>query len=326
MITMKITERLSPVFTQKQYLSDGGLETTLIFQRGISLNHFAAFELLRTEDGKRSLAEYYKPYLSLAEKYRFGFVIESPTWRANCDWGIKLGYTHDELFALNKQSIKFMRELTRPFSQSLPHVLISGNIGPRGDGYKADARMTAEQAMVYHTEQVKAFALADADLVTAVTITYSDEAIGIINAARSLNLPIVISFTVETDGRLPSGELLHEAIDRTDRETNQYAEHYMINCAHPQHFLHTFNAGGDWKKRVCGLRANASLKSHAELDESDTLDAGDKCLLAEGYTQLFHLLPSLKVIGGCCGTDHSHLDEICKTLEKHMAPEVAFGR
>src|SRR5688572_9860189 len=184
---MKITDHLSPVFKQKQYLTDGGLETTLIFQKGIPLNHFAAFELLRTEDGKRSLEEYYKPYLSLADTYGLGFVIESPTWRANSDWGVKLGYTHDELFALNKQSIKFMRELARPFSSSLRHILVSGNIGPRGDGYKADLRMTAEQAKAYHTEQVKAFALADADLVTAVTITYSDEAIGIINAARSFS-------------------------------------------------------------------------------------------------------------------------------------------
>jgi S-methylmethionine-dependent homocysteine/selenocysteine methylase len=308
----------SPVFKQKHYLSDGGLETALIFHKGIPLNHFAAFELLRNEEGKKALEEYYNPYLSLAEKYGLGFVMESPTWRGSCDWGVKLGYTHDELFALNKQSIKFIREVAGPFSQSLPHIIISGNIGPRGDGYKADIQMTAEQAKVYHLEQVKAFALADADMVTALTITYSDEAIGIVHAARSFNLPVVISFTVGTDGKLPGGELLQQAIDRTDKATNHYAEHYMINCAHPQHFLPTLHTNGEWKRRICGIRANASLRSHAELDGSDTLDTGDKCLLADGYTQLFHLLPSLKVIGGCCGTDNSHMDEICKKLEKHL--------
>ncbi len=305
----------SVVFPEKHYLTDGGLETTLIFHKGITLHSFAAFELLRTEEGKNAFREYYQPYLALAEKYNLGFVMESPTWRASSDWGFKLGYTHDELFALNKQSIKLMRELAQPFSQSLPHIIISGNIGPRGDGYKAENQMTAEQARAYHLEQIKAFVQADADVVTAVTINYIDEAIGIIQAARSFHLPVVISFTVETDGRLPGGELLQEAIEITDRETDFYAEHYMINCAHPQHFMHQLDNNGNWKIRIRGIRANASLKSHAELDESDTLDAGDKCQLAEGYMQLFQLLPELKVIGGCCGTDHTHMEEICKTLE-----------
>lgn len=306
------------VFSQKYYLTDGGLETTLIFNNGIPLNHFAAFELLGNEEGKKVVSSYYEPYLLLAKKYKLGFVIESPTWRASSDWGFKMGYTHDELFALNKQSIKFIRELTLPYAQSLPHIIVSGNIGPRGDGYKADMQMSAEQAMVYHLEQVKAFALADADVVTAVTITYSDEAIGIIKAAQSFHLPVVISFTVEVDGKLPGGESLQQAIERTDKETNYYAAHYMINCAHPQHFAHTLYTNEAWKKRIGGIRANASLKSHAELDESNTLDAGDKHLLANGYLQLFNLLPSLKVVGGCCGTDHSHIGEICKTVEKYL--------
>jgi S-methylmethionine-dependent homocysteine/selenocysteine methylase len=315
---MKVVNHSSSVFKQKQYLTDGGLETTLIFHKGIPLNYFAAFELLGNEERKKALAEYYLPYLLLAQKYKLGFVIESPTWRASSDWGFKLGYTHDELFALNRQSIKFIRELALPFSQSLPHILVSGNIGPRGDGYKADMKMTAAEATAYHLEQVKAFALADVDVVTAVTITYSDEAIGIINAAQSFNLPVVISFTVETDGKLPSGESLQQAIDKTDKETNYYAQHFMINCAHPQHFLPALHTADGWKKRIGGIRANASLKSHAELDESDTIDTGDKCLLADGYVELFNLLPSLKVIGGCCGTDHSHMEEICKALEKHF--------
>ncbi len=316
---MTLTKRSSPVFNQGLYLTDGGLETTLIFQKGITLNHFAAFELMRHEKGKKALADYYKPYLELAEKYNLGFVLESPTWRASCDWGIKLGYTHDELFALNKQSIKFMRELAQPFGKTVWPIIVSGNNGPRGDGYKADVRMTSDQAKVYHMEQVKAFALADADLVSAITITYSDEAIGIIKAASAFGMPVVISFTVETDGRLPSGETLREAIERTDNETESYAEHYMINCAHPQHFLHSFQPQGNWLNRIRGIRANASTKCHAELDESDTLDPGDKCLLANGYNQLFDSLPSLKVIGGCCGTDHSHIEEICKALESRVA-------
>jgi S-methylmethionine-dependent homocysteine/selenocysteine methylase len=318
---MERANNLSTVFTQRYYLTDGGLETTLIFHQGISLNYFAAFELLRNEEGRKVLEEYYKSYLLLAQQYRLGFVMETPTWRASSDWGFKLGYTHDELFALNKQSVRFMRELSQPFRDSLPQVIVSGNIGPRGDGYKADVRMTAEEAKVYHLEQVKSFALADADIVTAATLSYSDEAIGITLAAKSFSLPVVISFTVETNGTLPGGESLQEAIERTDEETRNYPQHYMINCAHPQHFLHTLDNSEDWKRRIAGIRANASLKSHAELDGSDSLDAGDKNLLADGYAQLFRLLPELKVIGGCCGTDHSHIAEICESVKMKLTTE-----
>jgi len=240
----------SSIFQHPYCLTDGGLETTLIFLRDILPNYFAAFELLQQEDRKKALEEYYLPYLRLAEKYNLAFILETPTWRANADWGFKLGYTPDELFAVNKQSVKFIRELAQPFSYTLPQIIFSGNIGPRGDGYKAENIMNAEQAKVYHFDQVNAFALADADIITAATINYSDEAIGIINAARLFQLPVVISFTVETDGKLPGGESLQEAIEKTDKETNRYAEHFMINCAHPQHFLHVLQTDKEWKLRL----------------------------------------------------------------------------
>jgi len=306
------------LFTHPHYLTDGGLETTLVFHRGIQLNHFAAFELLTHDEGMAELGKYYLPYLKLASKYNLPFVVESPTWRANSDWGFKLGYTHDELFALNKESIKLIRRLAGPFEGLLPQIVYSGNIGPRGDGYKVENAMNTEEAKLYHLDQVKAFALADADVVTAATLNYSNEAIGIINAARSFGLPVVISFTVETNGALPNGESLQHAIERTDRETGNYPEHYMVNCAHPRHFLDVLKKNESWKMRIGGVRANASLKSHAELDQSDTLDEGDKRLLSEGYKKLFQSLPKLQVIGGCCGTNHDHLEKICKATEHHF--------
>lgn len=261
---------LNQVFKENFYLSD---------------NYFPAIDLLRNETGKNELEEYYRPYLKLAEKYQLGFVIESPTWRASADWGFKLGYSHDELFALNKYSIKFVRELSGSFS-SLSHVVVSGNIGPRGDGYRADFLMTPEQSKAYHLDQVKAFAMADADIITASMLNYSNEAIGIVNAARSFGLPVVISFAVETDGRLPGRETLREAIERVDDLTEYYTGHFMINCEHPQLFIKQFYEDSNWKWRIAGIRSNGSLKSHAEL---------------------LTLFPSLKAIG----MEHTHLEEIC---------------
>lgn len=302
------------VFSEKLYLTDGGLETSLIYHQGIALNHFAAFELVNTGKGRKALEDYYRPYLELAERYQTGYILETPTWRANPDWGYKLGYSLDELTAINKNSVKLMRGFAESFGTSIPQLCISGNIGPRGDGYVAGDRMTIAEAENYHEHQIKSFALADVDVVSAITITYVNEAVGLVRAAAKFKLPIVISFTVETDGRLPDGETLKDAIEKTDEWTDGYVSHFMINCAHPNHFADKLDASEAWKERIKGIRANASNKSHEELDASDELDAGDKYALAIDYELLSRKLPNLMVYGGCCGTDHSHMEEICQRI------------
>jgi len=171
--------------------------------------------------------------------------------------------------------------------------------------------MTAEQAQRYHEAQVATFADTAADLVSALTLTYAAEAVGVARAARDTGIPSVISFTVETDGRLPSGQSLREAIEEVDDRTQESVAYFMINCAHPTHFAQVFDEDGGWRNRIRGLRANASEKSHAELDEAEELDAGDPAALAGHYRELQKRLPSLNVVGGCCGTSHRHVEEIC---------------
>ncbi len=296
------------------YLSDGGLETTLIFHQGIQLNHFASFELLKSESGKDALREYYIPYLDLALNRELHFIMESPTWRANSDWARLLGYDENELKEINREAIRLICDLVHEHVIPSERVLISGNMGPRGDGYKAENCMTAEEAMQYHLPQIECFDEESVDLITAMTLTYSDEAIGIVRAAQMHKLPVVISFTVETNGLLPNMESLKEAIQKTDAATETYVSHFMINCAHPDHFKHMLSQGEEWIRRIKGIRANASTLSHAELDGSETLDSGDKDLLADGYKKLQAILPELQVIGGCCGTDHSHMEALCDKL------------
>lgn len=311
----------STTFKNQLYLSDGGLETTLIFQQGVTLNHFAAFELLNNETGKQALRKYYIPYLQLAERYGVSFILETPTWRANPDWAAKLGYSREQLIVLNKQAVDFVKGLGKEFESKELQILISGTIGPRGDGYKVENVMTPEESQSYHGLQVEAFVSEGVNLIEAVTMNYSDEAIGVVKAAESASIPVVISFTVETNGKLPNGEPLKDAIEKTDKSTGNYAEYFMINCAHPEHFIHVLEDTGSWKQRIKGIRANASTKSHAELDESVNLDPGDKKVLAQGYLQLRSLLPELKVVGGCCGTDHGHVQQICEALlAEHGSP------
>jgi S-methylmethionine-dependent homocysteine/selenocysteine methylase len=284
-------------------LTDGGIETVLIFDEGIELPCFAAFDLLRTAEGTEALRAYYEPYLEIAREHGLPFVLSAPTWRSSPDWGRELGYAPEQLAAANRRAVELMHEI-RAANPDL-ELTVDAVIGPRGDGYAVDQVMTAAEAEAYHAVQIAA--LTGADTLTALTLTYADEAIGIVRAARKAGLPVIVSFTVETDGRLPGGESLREAIERTDREG---PESFMVNCAHPEHFARVLD--GDWANRIRGLRANASRKSHAELDEADTLDTGDPIDLAARYAELRAKLPHLELVGGCCGTDHRHIAAIAE--------------
>lgn len=299
------------------YLSDGGLETTLIFHEGIELNYGAAFELLLDAEGKSKLQKYFREYLDMARNYQANFILESPTWRANPEWCYKLGYSIQELREINIEAVQFLKKLKKEYESGYGHILISGCIGPRGDGYQSGKMMPVEEAEKYHLPQIEALAFAEADMVSAFTLNYSDEAVGIAKAAKKAGIPAVISFTLETDGRLPTGETLQSAIEKVDNYTGFYPVYYMINCAHPEHFKNILNNQGEWKYRIAAIRANASQKSHAELDESEVLDTGNCNHLAEGYAELKLLLPELKVIGGCCGTDLSHIKAIADKLLKN---------
>jgi S-methylmethionine-dependent homocysteine/selenocysteine methylase len=293
------------------YVTDGGLETTLVFRDGIDLPDFAAFPLLDTESGRASLTDYYTSYLDIAARLELGMVLDTPTWRANLDWGARLGYDPVALADVNRRAVEFVHRLATA-SPSVP-TLTSGVIGPRGDGYVVGATMSASEAAAYHGLQARSFAEAGADLISAITMTYSDEAIGVARAATAVALPVVISFTVETDGVLPSGETIAEAITRVDEATDGSPAYYMINCAHPTHFTSAIDPDSRWAQRIRGIRANASRLSHAELDESIELDRGDIEELAALYDELSSHL-DLCVVGGCCGTDDEHVAAIASAI------------
>ena len=306
-------ERL-PQLDGDLFLTDGGIETTLIFNDCFELPHFAAFDLLKHRDGQAALRKYFRTYAVIARQYSVGFVLESATWRASPDWAVKLGYSRDELRAANRQAVAMLHEIREEFDSEGTPMVISGCIGPRGDGYNPASFMNEAEAENYHRFQAEVFGDADADMITAITMTYPEEAIGVVRAGQEVGMPVVISFTVETDGRLPNGQSLRDAMAQVDSATGQGPVYYMINCAHPSHFDHMLDGAGSWRSRIRGLRANASTKSHKELDEATTLDAGDPVDLAHRYRALKTTLTELTVVGGCCGTDQRHVEAICQAL------------
>ncbi|XWN32937.1 MAG: homocysteine S-methyltransferase family protein [Devosia sp.] len=300
-----------PQMGQTYLLTDGGIETTLLFHDGLDLPLFAAFSLLKSAEGRRALRRYYGRYIAIARERGTGFILDSATWRASRDWGDRLGYSAGELADANRAAVAMLFELRETFEAREPFV-ISGNIGPRGDGYAPDAVMTPVEAADYHGEQLATLSDAGVDMISAITMTHAEEAAGIARACVKAGVPLALAFTVETDGRLPSGQPLAEAIREVDADPCGGPAYYMINCAHPDHFRSVIEPGADWVGRIRGLRANASRLSHAELDEADVLDAGDPHELARDHQGLLSLMPNLRVFGGCCGTDHRHVDAIAE--------------
>lgn len=304
------------------FLTDGGLETTLIFHDGWQLPMFESFVLIESARGRAALEAYFDRYLPLAQEHRTGFVLESPTWRANPDWALKAGIGRDRLAAMNRDLIALMVGIRSRYEMAAGPIVISGCVGPRGDGYDAGRPMGVDEAEAYHGWQICILADTAADLVSAITMTNVPEAIGIARAARAADLPSVISFTLETDGRLPAGDMLGEAIEAVDAATGGAPAYYMINCAHPMHFERVLAEGGAWTRRLAGLRANASRKSHAELDEATELDSGDPEELGRAYAAIRRRLPQIRVLGGCCGTDHRHVAAIGASCA-HMGANAA---
>jgi S-methylmethionine-dependent homocysteine/selenocysteine methylase len=297
--------------TNRPYLGDGGMETDLIFNYGVDLPHFSSFVLLSSDEGREALRRYFEDYFEIAKASNRGFLVSTTTWRANAGWADRHVLTLEQLKEVNRLAVDFAKQL-RSEQQAEGWALIDGAVGPAGDGYAPHQLYLPEEAEALHTPQMEAFAEAGVDMAIAYTMTHPGEAIGVVRAARAAQVPVGISFTVETDGRLPIGMEIWEAIDEVESSTSGAPLFYGINCAHPTHFMDKLD--GAWTGRVGLVRANASCKSHAELDESTELDAGDPEEFGHQYAELFERLPNLRVVDGCCGSDHTHIREIVANI------------
>lgn len=300
-----------PQLGDEPLLTDGGMETVLLFHMGIDLPHFASFPVLREETGRTLLSRYNDEFVALAERHGVGLELCSATWRASPDWVERIEGSRDATAGVNREAIDFLAAYRDQQSTTGP-LPINGAVGPRGDGYVADNRMTADEAADYHRTQLEALAGTEADLITAFTLNYAEEAIGVARAAAAAGIPAAISFTVETDGRLPTGQSLGEAIQQVDEATGASPVYYLINCAHPTHFEGALDLDAPWIGRLRGLRANASMLSHAELEEATELDEGDPADLGARIGGLKSKMPQLSVLGGCCGTDIRHVAAIAE--------------
>ncbi len=303
-----------PQLSGQLFLTDAGVETDLIFNKGIEIREFAAHTLLPDPVGRAALAEYFRGFLRLARDQGTGFILDAPTWKAHPHWSADLGEDEHDLRTANHEAVAFVARLRDEFAgQGFGPILLNAPIGPRGDAYAPGGTISIAEARDYHAAQLGWLAETEVDMVTATTHTSGDEAAGFSKAAAEAWLRHVISFTVETDGRLPTGETLAEAIRKVDDAASGAPAYYMVNCAHPDHFFGKLE-DRDWARRIRGVRCNASRCSHAELDAAPELDDGDPAELGAQYAGIRGRLPWLNVFGGCCGSDLRHVTEIAKAV------------
>ena len=302
-----------PQLSGDTYLTDAGVETDLIFNHKIEIREFAAFTLLPSPEGRAALTRYFEGFLALAREQRAGFILDSVTWKAHGHWAKSLGMTTAELRAANEDAIQFIADLRERFAGNAKPIVLNAVVGPRGDAYRPEVAIGMDEAQQYFAEQLGWLAATEADMVSAITFNQASEAAGLVRATRAVGMPVVVSFTVETNGALPTGQSVADAIAQVDAATDNYPAYYMINCAHPDHFVGALPDEG-WARRIRGVRANASRKSHAELDASTSLDAGNAEELADQYRQLARRMSWLNVFGGCCGTDLRHVTAIARGL------------
>jgi homocysteine S-methyltransferase len=313
-----VDTRIRDLLGRHTFLTNAGTETYLVFQQGVDLPEFCAFVVHEDEESWAELERnHLDPIFRAAAENRCGLMLDALVWRAQPDFVAKLGRAPEELGPINERAVSRTRASVDRWRRANGHsaetfpVLIAADIGPRGDGYRVEnSEVTSDAAREYHRAQIEALAAARVDVVCALTMTTAAESIGIVEAATACELPTIVSPTVETDGRLPDKRPLKSFIEDVDRATEGAPLFYMVNCAHPTHLFPCLEAaratGESWLSRFRGFRANASAKSHGELDNSTELDRGDVQELAEQMATI-QAAYGLRVIGGCCGTDHEHL-------------------
>ena len=294
----------------KTFITEGGVETHMQYKRGHELRHFCLFDLMNDPKAVADLRAYHEGIIEVALKHKTGAVLDGIHYRSSRDWGELLGYSTEGLEDIVVQGIEFYKDLAREFATDDSPMPVSGVVGPRGDAYSVGKVMNATESEDYHSEQVETMRNAGADMITALTFSQVEEAIGVVRAAQSTGIPVVVSFTLGADGNLKIGSSFGDAIEAVDKATDSGPIYYMINCTHPVDFAPAFETPGDWTNRLGGFRPNASSLDHGVLCSLGHLEEGDPVELGQQMAGMARRFPHLNVWGGCCGTDYDHIDAI----------------
>ncbi len=312
-MTAQLTRRL-PNTSDTLFLTEAGIETTLMYKKGWELNHFCLFELLQHDRFVADVRTYHARIIEVALKHKTGHILDGLHYRASPDWGALLGMPAQQLADLTAKGLDIYTDLSREYATEDTPIPVGCCIGPRGDAYDAKLLMTADQAEEYHSVQIETAKVAGVDFVSALTFNHIEEAVGVTRAAQAAGIPIIVSFSLNQKATLKTGPTLGEAIMAVEMQTDNAPLFYMINCNHPIDFSPALENPGNWIGRLQGIRPNASSLDHGMLCQLGHLEEGDPVELGQQMGDLAHRFPQLNVFGGCCGTDWEHLEQVAKNV------------
>jgi len=298
------------------FLTEGGIETEIIYKHGFELPEFAMFTLLENPRAVGVMRDMFRRQLDVAAEFAMSVLLTGLDYRASPDWGARLGYSQHGLAEINIRAIEFLREIASEYHEQIPRILIGGIIGPRGDAYQLNKTITSVEAEDYHAVQLATLKAAKVDFACALTFNNTPEAIGVARAATTIGVPLTVSLTVNSNGRLKSGPTVAEAVKSIDAEAGKSAPaFYMLNCSHPVEFEPALTEGA-WLERLRGFRPNASKMEKIALCKLGHLEEGNPVELGRLMGDLARRIPHMDIWGGCCGTGETHLREIAKNVRE----------
>lgn len=300
------------------FLTDGGIETRLIYEFGIDLPDFASFLALFDDRGRAALREIYRGYLAVAAEFRMPMLVGAPTWRAHPECLRRFGFAKaDDLRRVNAEAVAFLQDLRRETrTETLVHI--AGVIGPRRDGYRAEDAPALDEARAYHEAQAQALAGLGVDLLYAPTFPSRDELAGVAQAMARTGLAYALAPVIDPKGRLLDGHSFAEAVRLVDESTDPKPLYFLAGCVHPSTFLAAAAEGGDrtmprMPGRLAGIKANASPLPPEELDRLGHLDADAPAVLAQEILAARRRY-GLRILGGCCGTNDRHIRALAEAV------------
>jgi homocysteine S-methyltransferase len=299
-------------------LTEGAVIERLHRDPSIELDpHILNAGLIHENKGRRALEKIYRNYIGVGLKYNLPILLAAPTWRANPDRIEASGCRGHE--KINADCVRFLQSIRNTYDDYSKLMFIGGLMACRGDAYRPEEALTEPDAADFHKPQAAMLAESGVDYLMAATLPAVSEARGMAKTLSDLRIPYVISFVIRPDGTLLDGTPLHRAIDQIDSTTEHPPFFYLINCVHPSVFARGLGRETEIsksiRKRVLGLQANTSSRSPEELDGLEQLDGSDPDKFAEEMLDLHHQF-GIKVIGGCCGTDHRHIHAIAARFGK----------
>lgn len=313
-----MTHDFPPRLDDRIYITEGGIETEILYKWGFELPEFSMYPLLDNADAMKTIHAMFDRVFAAAAAHDAGIVLAGLDYRASPDWAEKIGYSRDQLDAFIHRNIAFLKGRREAHADRVRDVYIAATCGPRGDAYGTGGTITEDEAEAYHAFQIAASKAAGADLVIGITFNNIPESIGFVRAAQDVGIPVGISLTLTPEGVMRSGPSLQQAVEEIDAATDGAAAWFGTNCAHPVEFEPALN-GGAWTDRLRYVRPNASKMDKIALCKLGHLEDGDPEELGGQMADLKRRFPQADILGGCCGTDERHLGEIARRAREVTA-------